>query len=305
MRETPFDSMSNNISLDLRLTTDLNESKVQSLVKDNPELTNLSLFDTYWLKYFTSLQQLSYVCLSPWSLDEITDLINLKSLRHLAIEGSILSNKFFSDLEKLTQITSLSLFDCENCNDQTVKSFTHLNDLELLDLYRPSITEEGVKIIASLKNLKTLRLTYSDITDRGFSHLKALKNLEELALVGNEITSEGIKNIKHFKNLKKLSFEGNITNEHLKQISLLTQLEELSLSGFPEFRDRGLSYLGSLKNLKRLELRLGTYITDEGLKELLQLSNLEYLKLSDGFLIKDKDLSFLNSLPKLKIINIK
>jgi hypothetical protein len=139
-------------------------------------------------------------------------------------------------------------------------------------------------------------------SDEDMKHLGASRFLEQVDVIGLDgITDEGIKQIAQAPNLSAvhiLSLNSRLTDESLRTLARLNQLEELYLSGdftddglaslqrhprlkwvvlvSPRISDAGLCHIASLTELELLELQ-GCRVTNEGLKQLAGLGKLRYL----------------------------
>ncbi|MGV8947924.1 MAG: leucine-rich repeat domain-containing protein [Candidatus Paracaedibacter sp.] len=121
-----------------------------------------------------------------------------------------------------------------------------------------SINDHVIQILVQIfPNIEKLNLRNTQITDVGLSYLKEAKNLQSLNIRDCE---------------QHLSYKNDgITREGLKNLSQLTSLRWLNLSGMP-ITDETLKDLSNLKNLETLIFR-GGHITSTGFNHLLKLKN--------------------------------
>ncbi len=99
--------------------------------------------------------------------------------------------------------------------------------------------------------------------------------------------------------LKQLNLAVNVSDNGLRHLSGLTELEELRLKS-ESFRDAGLAHLEGLESLEVLRLTGGT-VTDDGLKHLAKLSSLRELCL-DVSNIRGRGFSHLAKLRSLEFL---
>jgi hypothetical protein len=99
-------------------------------------------------------------------------------------------------------------------------------------------------------------------------------------LPGPQVTDASLKELRAFGQLRMLKLDAakKVTDEGLKELAPLTQLEDLGLSS-TQVTDAGLKHLADLKELKYLSLGF-TNVTDAGLKDLAEHKKLETLGLS-------------------------
>ncbi len=94
--------------------------------------------------------------------------------------------------------------------------------------------------------------------------------------------------------------EKKITDDDLKNLSVLTDLQFLGLHGSP-ITDAGIDALVEIENLKELELS-ATNITDAGVAKLAKLTSLEKLTLHNTKVSKKAIAEFQNSVPGCQVI---
>lgn len=91
-------------------------------------------------------------------------------------------------------------------NDAAVKQIARLNDLKIVSIAGPQITNSALLSLSTLSNLKHLEVYAPQVTDAGLAHLKSLTNLNFLALdTCPEISDAGLVHLIGFKKLETLS----------------------------------------------------------------------------------------------------
>lgn len=247
-----------------------------------------------------------------------TKLSHGKNSFELNEDGSIKRLYLFElslkNLDKLlpisTQLTNLSLEDCDIEDLGAIKQFSNL---KILDLCFNPITTSSLENLGFLNKLKELRLDYTNIDDT--TPLGNITSLEELHLNDcHEI--EEVKGLEKLTSLKLLnldstyieSIENINVHDFIRSISLkyasinrisgldrFPLLEELVIAG------QNLSKIEGFENsisLRRLRLSTTSIELIEGLEN---LSNLEILDLHHNEI---KKINGLDNLVKLKQLNL-
>jgi internalin A len=210
-----------------------------------------------------------------------------------------------TDLKDLVGLKNLSWLDLNGAriSDAGLKHLAGLTDLSMLDLASTRVTDAGLKELAGLKNLQTLKLSGNKaVSDVGLKELADLKSLQYLGLISTQVTDAGLKNLHGFQRLRSLYVGGTrVTDVGLRELAELKALQTLHLSG-TQVTDSGLKELAGLKSLQTLNLA-ATKVTDSGLKELAALKSLRSLYL-DATQVTDAGLKELAALPNLQILHL-
>lgn len=143
----------------------------------------------------------------------------------------------------------------------------------------------------------------SDPTDDDLEVVERFDTLKQLTLMNRKkITDEGLRHVSGLTELEVLALNGtNVSGEGLSHLRNCRRLKGLPMNNTP-LMDIGLSHISHLGNLEWVQLS-GTQITDQGLSHLSGLTNLESLELRDTAITDDglKHLSNLKSLKKLHL----
>ncbi|HEY2839479.1 MAG TPA: M56 family metallopeptidase, partial [Pirellulales bacterium] len=165
-----------------------------------------------------------------------------------------------ADLATLPNLTTLYLFS-RKLDDAAIEQLAKMPKLENL-MFGGALTDKGLEQLSGKTSLRALMLTGVEgakFTDAGLAHLGRMKNLKQLGFASAVAPADEAP-------------EGdppnpwNITNDGLRHLAALADLEDLTLTG-PQLTDAGLVHLRGLKKLKRLTEQ-GTQITPEGIETL-------------------------------------
>jgi Leucine-rich repeat (LRR) protein len=144
-------------------------------------------------------------------------------------------------------------------------------------------------------------LSNSRITNDHLSNLKALKHLHALNLNGAwNITDEGLKEIGELTNLQSLNLSPRVTEVGLKDLKELKSLQTLDLNG-TDVSD--VKELRELKSLRTLILANSAF-TGKGLKDLNELKQLQELNLYMAPLVTEASLKQIKELKSLQTLEL-
>lgn len=170
----------------------------------------------------------------------------------------------------------------------------------------PAIAPRSVREAIGVEHFgSVVRLNFADgypRSDEAFSMLDRLPNVTVVNTHGASITDVGIAPIACLTRLNclRLNNANNVTNRGIKNLSSLTELNLLDLSG-TGITDQGLSDLRTLDQLEILGLD-NTRVSDRGIMELRGLKRLRLLKLQ-GTKVTSKGVTLLqNEIPNCQIV---
>lgn len=271
----------------------------------NIKLTDIKLYgslkedrfkDMNFIKLLTSLTSLEFVW-NDLSNDEwLNELSKLKYLKKLKLKNQYsptengkkyigqltnlqililhcneINNDFQEIIGGLVNLNQLCLFNSERKID--LKYFKSLTKLE--NLHCIHIEVESFQYL-NYFNLTSLSIIHSDITNEDLKFIKTSSNIIYLDIQGSRVTS--IENISHFAKLKTLNLTFvRITDDGLKSIHRLVNLEELILVQCKLITDTSIKYISENINLKYLHLMSCPNLTDESIQYLEKLTRLKYI----------------------------
>ena len=205
-------------------------------------------------------------------------------------------------LKHISQILSLEILDAPKFVDREgMKEIVKLVNLKGLFFQGSLITNENLKFLSELKNLEELGLQGTQVNNEGLRHLAACKGLSYLCLTG-DFTEKGISYLKDVNSLKTLYVfsDPKFTNECLKPVSQMPQLERFSIHWVDTVTDDGIQYLASMPNLRKLDL-YNAKLTDKACEYISQIKTLDYLNLPNHQ-ITDEGISRICELENLKFL---
>lgn len=198
--------------------------------------------------------------------DELHYIGGMNSMQDLTIIDTTLSEKDFSSIATLPELTRLTLV---NCGRPSIAPLSEAKNLEYLDYRYNSLQDLGP--LAGCTNLQELYLSENAITD--LSALSGLTMLRVLDVSHNSLSA-------------------------IDPICVLPALEELNISN--NISISGLGNIGDLARLTRLECQ-GNNIGD--ISSLEKCVQLQYLDISENQIVDIRDLSALTQLTYLNFSN--
>ena len=141
------------------------------------------------------------------------------------------------------------------------------------------------------------------LPDDFLSQLSALPEIEFLGLENTEISESDWHNLSKFRKLKIIHLgNSNISDDGVKSLSELPELDTLSMSDTKGITDSALPYISKLPKLTNLKLQ-STKITDQGLRTLSPHSELGILELR-GLKVTSDGVELLKNIPTLKVVTL-
>ena len=217
----------------------------------------------------------------PDGLSSYNDLSYFPYLEKLTVEGSTADG--MESLQKLTQLTHLSLKDCI-VSSGDLEIIANLPALTNLTLNECNLS--NIENLSSATKLTTLDLSSNAIRD--LSPLTFLSSLESLNLSHNALTS--LNAISSLSGLKVLDISYN-SLESVAPLSALTQLQELYIS------NNAIATLLGMDNLVNLTVLDASFNALTDITQLGSLTKLETLDISSNQLT---DISCLSPLKALQ-----
>lgn len=210
--------------------------------------------------------------------DDLPRLGELRELRELDLDASVITNRGMPLLGKLRSLKTLR-FRGRDVSSDGLQPLRGASNLDKLTVFGVNLNDKGAAVIASLANLTYLQWLGSAVDDNAFAEFTKLSKLKNLHINGNKVADGGFSSIRNCRDLEDLNVGGNpITDVGLKSVADLTKLKYLQIHK--------------------------TKCTDAGLASLKNLPNLETLNLDDDD-ISDVGLAQLESFPKLKNVKLR
>ncbi|MCB1209385.1 MAG: G protein-coupled receptor LGR4 [Verrucomicrobiales bacterium] len=177
----------------------------------------------------------------------------LKNLENFSFVGTAITGRAYAQCTDWTRVTKVSHRGSSIDDEGLQQLCDHLPNLESISLAHAKFTDAGAVHLAKLNKLKGLELGTHNATPAALKHLAHLP-LEYLQLGEGFESVEAIAFIKTIPSLRRLTLTNaaDLSNEDLKQVAGLTQLEQLELGkiAIPDERVEVLQSFGFLKAMR-------------------------------------------------------
>ncbi|ORX68908.1 L domain-like protein [Anaeromyces robustus] len=256
--------------------------------------------------------------LKPENVDKV---LSFNTIETLSYHNRVIKNDAIS-FEKLTNLKELTFANYEYSEfgyrdyysfivdrGQFAKNGIKLpKSLKKLSFVGLEFNQDAIDEITTLTNLEEIEFKYCILDKLNLEALSKLEKLTTLTVTDNQADDyEGYLSdnvLKHFKYLNKLTLDAvNLNNEHIKEISILTNLKELNLVNTAQDKLNYESFK-NLSNLTTLNIDTKAYIQYN--EDILKyVKNLKKLKLDNIHKITPvliKDINGLTELEELSII---
>jgi Leucine-rich repeat (LRR) protein len=195
---------------------------------------------------------------------------------------------------KAIQIDSTMTADDWTFAFEALAGFDTLEEL-MMPVVNFSVMERGL----SRLRLKKIRLYGTGLFDDHMQLLAGMKTLSDITLSDTfNLTGEGYKALATLPDLKRFTNTGLVNEQALASLRAAHGLEALSLNSVGVTGET-LSWIGTLKNLRELELYGGKF-NDDGLLKLAGLSKLKLLMLSSNRQLTDRGVAVIGNMPELE-----
>lgn len=141
--------------------------------------------------------------IKPLSPQDVHRLCKIKSLRHLHLSDTKISDLDLIPIGQLTGLKSLWI-NYNDLSDEGIVSLGGLKDLQRLNLGWTNVSDDGVDAISSALDLGFLDLSNTSISDRAVKSLGGLKRLRVLLLNQTQITDACLDDLCRLKGLQSL-----------------------------------------------------------------------------------------------------
>ena len=240
-----------------------------------------------WIGSATRLKKLKRIdvnFMKETKKDENTETASIEpseltALERLTVSYSKISDRSFSEIVKLSQISHLDLRLSTGSMIGRSEHIAKLTNLTYLDLTGTGLADGDMLNLSNIDALLTLDISENTISTQGFSFLPRFKNLTRLEANGTQFDGEACLCLSTMIRLKSLSIERSCINEaSCCDLSRLSGLHHLSVSN-NRIGGNGLSHLCSMSNLNSLKV-MQCSIDSESAKQIERLENLRHLEIS-------------------------
>jgi len=262
--------------------------------------------------------------LDPPEVEEVTELKRLKppdcataygpgdfktlseTLRGLVIYGEGILQRDFDRIARFRNLTYLALDNWKSGRRVRLNVLKQLPDLEALELH--NLFHSDVEHVLTLKRLKALDiLDCSRLTEDDFVRIAELPSLIALDLNDcSSISDRALRALAARKQLRQLDFAGRgapVTDEGLREVGKLTELNRLSICYAKALTAEGFEHLAGLKNLR--ELIVGYAGVDDRVMAVFgRIKSLQEVWIYGGDAVTDEGLMHMSSLPDLDYMNV-
>lgn len=180
--------------------------------------------------------------------------------------------KGFEAIWKLLQLTHIAINQFQDLDESFLQNLCHLRNLIFINLeFCEYLLDENIPIFSNFEKLKYLNLNGSEyLSDKGMESLSSLKHLEGLEIAyAMKISDQGFQFLNRFSQLKYLNLrKTNVSDEILKTLSLLENLECVNLNECSNFTEIGLFALQKLPKLHTLFIGDCPQINQEMIQQL-------------------------------------
>ena len=282
-------------------------------LKDD-KLTSISFYEKHCsdqlvknLRELPHLKTLAFMNCRTLTDAGLAVLTNLKNLEQLTFYATPVQDASLIHVGQLAKLKHLRIYDetprgvspqdVPHVTDKGLAQLKDLGRLESLSLYGPGISDAGLPHLTGLTKLRNLDFQQTKVTPAGLAKLsESLRNTKLHSNTRLIITIHRKK--------RTLVIEGNATDKALQQLSTLTDIQFVRMSGIDNISDDGIQHLSKLKGLEKLSLQHGRALTDNALRHLRRCQQLQELNLWYCSKITDKGLRHLHSLSKLRQLNV-
>ena len=181
-------------------------------------------------------------------------LAGLKDLEVFSFVGTQLTGQAYAKFDGFTKLTKVS-HRGSSIDDEGLRQLCdHLPNLESISLAHAKFTDAGAPHLAKLTKLKGLELGTPNATPACLANLATLP-LEYLQLGEGFDSPESLANVRNLKTLNRLTLTNcaKTTDDDLKLLATMKQLESLELGNLPMTEDR-IALLKTFAFLKSLRL---------------------------------------------------
>ena len=129
------------------------------------------------------------------------------------------NDETFRSLADLPHLKNLDLRNV-GVTDSRVAQLTNLNELRVLVVTAPSLTDNGWGFLEHLPCVTSLRLAGPNVNDSTLSHIKELASLKGFILIDHEVTDAGLMYLQSLPHLERLYYSrGSDTPAHATGIT--------------------------------------------------------------------------------------
>ncbi|MDO4584598.1 MAG: hypothetical protein Q4D62_10905 [Planctomycetia bacterium] len=288
---------------------------IEHLLMQSMQVWEMTDRDWEGLKKLKHLKSLDIMACSNFRLETLHSIGLVKNLKAFNILWTDMTDEDFQFIENASNLEELALIG-SFVTDNGLAYLKKFHSMKDLHISKCPVTEEGVcSVLDKMRGLERLRLNTSicsepsledriRYSDRILQPVSKMKNLRELEIFSEKFTSEGVRYLSLLKKLQIVTLNICHTDESLKILCSLPEIQELDLSGNQKFTSDGLVELSKLPELRELSLIDCSQLTNENLSQLVLVKHLTDLNISYNPQLNDESVSALAQMPSLSELNI-
>ena len=249
-----------------------------------------------------------------WVTDSDMPLLaGMAALKRLDLSLTRISDRGLRELKSAPAIEDLNLYFTEQISDEGTVVLKGWKHLKRVNLRGTKIADSTLDFLAAVPALEWLDVGFAEVSDSGLDHLSSCTNLRWLMIGGNKLTDAGLQFLRQLPQIEYLDVSGvqrtdsglwslTLTEKGMEAIASVTGLRELRLAG-TAVTATGIGMLKPLAKLERLDLQGCRRLKDDSVSVLGSLSQLKSLDLKDSGVSAEAVTRLRASLPNCKITN--
>jgi len=161
---------------------------------------------------------------SPPGPEWLRDIVGddwFRSVHYVRLQGKAVTNDSLPCLERLSHLRAILLI---NTSVTDLSFLRRLPELEVLEVYRSPVSDDGLRVLPELRSLHLLDLSETHITDEGLRFVGRLPNLQVLRVNRTRITNAGLRHLRDLHALYIVEAEGTAaTAEAIRELNRSAQ----------------------------------------------------------------------------------
>jgi Leucine-rich repeat (LRR) protein len=200
-------------------------------------------------------------------------LLQLQAQKALSVEPQLFRGFGAHDLTDLTLGQGY-------WNDQHITYISKLTGLRLLIIDQADVHDKSIPELNQLTNLKVLSIRGTSLTGNAVAQLKVLERLRWFGASLLDTILPVLQKLNNSQTLEYLQLDGcKLTNDDMKAIATMSNLQQLRMSGNHQLTDSGLQLISHLRKLHTMAID-GDAVSAKCIETLKKLPSLKNLSIS-------------------------